>query len=55
LASYSEEGSGSQGDATIVRLAASGNEETNGRPYGIRTHDTLIKRYRRYVPEGEKK
>ena len=27
----------------------------NGEPSVIRTPDTLIKRYKRYVPEGEKK
>jgi len=30
-------------------------EETESRPYRIRTCDTLIKGYKRYVPEREKK
>jgi hypothetical protein len=30
-------------------------EETESEPYRIRTCDTLIKRYKSYVPEREKK
>jgi len=30
------------------------SDDLAGRPYRIRTCDTLIKRYKRYVPEREK-
>jgi hypothetical protein len=30
-------------------------EEAESEPYRIRTCDTLIKRYKRYVPKSEKK
>ena len=41
-------------DANVSKMLAN-SDDLAGRPYRIRTCDTLIKRYKRYVPEREKK
>jgi len=43
------------GTLKLERLVLANSEDLADRPYRIRTCDTLIKRYKRYVPEREKK
>jgi hypothetical protein len=49
-----EVGEDENSDANVGKVLTN-SEDLASRPYRIRTCDTLIKRYKRYVPERKKK